>query len=282
MAAQNYNEMLLSRGLLPGPLAKRVNAGADQDGFTFDFKPRGNLHPLLRVFEGEENSGLDSAQIFTYWQMDLNPDAKAERVLNYAGSGDPGITVHPLGEGRVVTVTTSANAEWTSLPVKPVYVALVHELLSGTVSAGDEWMNVQVGDELQVPTALKLAGAPVLVDANQKEIVLSSAPGGGPVAYRSRPIQRPGVYRLIVGSGSLPISVNVPADEADVRTVENGAIRKALGEIEVEMEGDQLPAEVVTAGSMGEDYGWPLMLLGALLVAAECFMAMRFGHYRRN
>ena len=31
----------------------------------------------------------------------------------------------------------------------------------------------------------------------------------------------------------------------------------------------------------GTDFGWPIMLAAALLVASECFMAMRFGHYRR-
>jgi len=290
VVAQNYNEVLLTRGLLPGPLTKRASAASDQPGFTFDFKPRGNLHPLLRVFQGEENSGLDTAQIFTYWQVDVRPEAKAERVLNYSGSNDPAVTVHPLGQGRVVVVTTTANAEWTSLPVKPVYIPFVHELLAGSVSSGDGWMNVEVGSEVQVPTSLKLTGAPTLVDQSQKEIVLQAVPSGGPVAYKSGPISRPGTYRLLTGGGggggdggsSLPIAVNVPADESDVRTVENGAIRKALGDVEIDLEGDQLPAETVVAGSMGEDYGWPLMVFGALFVAAECFLAMRFGHYRRT
>jgi Mg-chelatase subunit ChlD len=294
VVAQNYNEVLLSRGLLPGALAKRMNAGVDQGGFYFDFKPRGNLHPLLRVFEGEENSGLDTAQIFTYWQMDVKPDAKAERVLNYlpakgtssgpstnpTQSEDPAITVHPLGSGRVVVVTTTANAEWTTLPVKPAYLPLMHELLSGSVSASDAWMNLTVGQKLEVPTNLKLTAALTLVDAAQKEVVLEPL-SGGPVGYRSGPINRPGVYRLVIGNQSMPIAVNVPADEADVRTVDNKAIKKALGDIDVELESDQLPAEVSGAASVGEDYGWPLMMAALLLVGAECWMAMRFGHYRR-
>ncbi len=294
VVAQNYNEVLLTRGLLPGALAKRMNAGVDQGGFYFDFKPRGNLHPLLRVFEGEENSGLDTAQIFTYWQMDVKADAKAERVLNYlpakgsgvgvqgSGGGEhPAITVHPLGSGRVVVVTTTANAEWTTLPVKPAYLPLMHELLSGSVSAADGWMNLTVGQRLEVPTNLKLTAAPTLVDAAQKEVVLEPM-SGGPVGYRSGPINRPGVYRLVIGNQSMPVAVNVPGDEADVRTVDHRAIKKALGDIEMELEADQLPAEVTGVAAGGEDYGWPLMMAGLLLVGAECWMAMRFGHYRRR
>lgn len=293
VVAQNYNEVLLARGLLPGPLTKRVNAASDQGGFVFDFKPRGNLHSLLRIFEGEENSGLATAQIFTYWQMDVKPDAKAERVLNYlsarattepatGGATDPAITIHPLGQGRVVVVTTSANAEWTTLPAKPAYVALVHELLSGSVSTGDAWMNVQVGQRVEVPTSLKLTAAPTLADPMQKEVVLEPVSGGGAVAYRSSPLTRPGVYRLMTGNQTMPVAVNVPSDEADVRTVENGAIKKALGDIDVDLEADQLPSEVVGATAAGDDYGWPIMMAGLLLVGAECWMAMRFGHYRRT
>ncbi len=285
---QNYNDVLLSRGLLPGPLTKRMSASAGQAGYAFDFNPRGNLNPLLKAFAGETNSGLDTAQIFTYLQMDVGADSKAERVLNYLpakGTGtavqeDPAITVQPLGQGRVVVVTTSANAEWTSLPAKPAYVALMHELVSGSVNSGDGWMNLTVGETLVVPASLKLTSTPTLVDSNQRPVVLDSVPGNGAVAYQSEPIEKPGVYQLATGTRTLPIAVNVPSDEADVRTVNNATIKKVLGEIPIELEGDQLPVDSATAVT-GEDYGWPLMLAALLLVGAECWMAMRFGHFRR-
>jgi hypothetical protein len=74
--------------------------------------------------------------------------------------------------------------------------------------------------------------------------------------------------------------VNVPADEADVRTLDDAAIKKALGDIDLALESDQLPAEPVSADA-GNDYGWSVMAIVLGLVAVECFMAMRFGHYRR-
>jgi hypothetical protein len=132
-----------------------------------------------------------------------------------------------------------------------------------------------------VPASLKLTSAPTLVDASQRQLVLDSVPGNGAAAYQSAPIEKPGVYHLATGTQTLPIAVNVPSDEADVRTVNNATIQKALGEIPMELEGDQLPANSATAAA-GEDYGWPLMLAALLLVGAECWMAMRFGHYRRS
>src|SRR4051812_4052435 len=119
---RNYNAVLLPRKLLPGPLVKRMHAGPDQKPFSFDFNPKGALHPLLREFANQLNSGLDTAQVSDYWQTDPLPDLQVERVLNYrsgdapaatrpapgnsATSGDPAITVHSLGRGRVVFVST--------------------------------------------------------------------------------------------------------------------------------------------------------------------------------
>jgi hypothetical protein len=303
VVADNYNQVMLSRGLIPGALTKRVSAASDQNGFVFDFKPYSDLHPLLDLFEKQENTGIGTAQVFTYWQMDLKPDTKAERVLDYLGAGqtnattrattgesakgqataDPAITLHALGQGRVIVFTTTANAEWTSFPAKPSYVALMHELLAGSISSGDRWMNLNAGDAVNVPATVKCTAPPTLADATQREFALDAVAGGGPIAYRSAPLAKPGVYKLNTGTATLPVAVNVPAEEADVRTIDDAAVKKALGDpADVTMEGDSLPPAAFEANRAGNDFGWPFMLAGLLLVAGECYMAMRFGHYRRT
>jgi len=40
-----------------------------------DFKPNAPLHPVLNIFRGEENSGLDTAPIYTYYQVEVAPDS---------------------------------------------------------------------------------------------------------------------------------------------------------------------------------------------------------------
>ena len=199
VTAENYNATLLPRQLLPGTLTKRVTTSGDVSAYRFDFEPNGNLHPLLNIFRGADKPGLDTAQVFTYWQCDVPADTKVERVLNYVGNTDaktqanvrpdPAITVHDLGEGRVVFVSTTANADWTSLPAKPAYVVLMHELLAGSVSSGDAWMNLLVGDELQIPPTLRLTAAPSLKDANQGEIALEQTTVNG-AAELSQPPDR--------------------------------------------------------------------------------------------
>jgi hypothetical protein len=284
VSGDNYNQVLLPRGLIPGPLTKRVSAPVGGEPFGFDFNPSGNLHPYLSIFRGEENSGINRAQVFTYWQVELPADSKAQRVLDLRpddkGRRDPAITVHALGEGRVVCVATTANADWTTLPAKPAYLPLVHELLAGSVSAGDRWLNLNVNDSLQIPPSVQLTATPTLKDPQQADVVLDQVQTENTSLYKSRPLTRPGVYSLSTGARRLPVVVNVPSDEADIRPMDNNAIREALGNIDLTLADDQLP-ELATQ-TAGNDFGWSFMLVVLGLVGLECFLAMTFGHYKRG
>ncbi|HVT89139.1 MAG TPA: BatA domain-containing protein [Tepidisphaeraceae bacterium] len=282
---ESYNQVLLSRGLMPGTLTKRMSVAGDQAPFHFDFKPYSSLHPLLRIFQNLDNTGLDTAQIFTYWQMELPRDTKAQVVLEYAadekGHHDPAITVHDLGDGRVVFYSTSANWEWTSFLAKPAYVALMHELLAGDITANDRWLNRTVGERVEIPPTIQMTSPPVLKDAQQLDIMVEQAqtPDGRSI-YRSPVIEKPGLLTLTAGDRTFPIAVNVPDDEADIRPLDAPAIKKAMGDINIALLDDQLPPpeQVQKAAN---DYGWSVMVAVLALVIAECFFAMRFGHYRR-
>ena len=292
--AQNYNQVLLPRKLLPGPLVKRMQVASDQKAFVFDFNPKGVNHPLLKEFSNQENTGLDTAQVTTYWQVDPAPDLQVERVLNYraadgattrpgaAAQPDAAITVHSLGQGRVVFVSTTADHDWATLSAKPAYVALMHELLAGSVRTGDGWLNLTVGQPLELPPTVRLTATPTLLDPAKQPVVMeASDAGAGQTVYRSRPLNKPGVYALNTGGGTFPVAVNVPSDEADVRTLADEAIRKVLGDIELSSKGADVPA-VAAATESGNDLSWAFMVAVFALLAVECFMAMRFGHYRRD
>jgi hypothetical protein len=312
VSKENYNDVLLPRQLIPGPLVKRIDSGTEGAGFNFDFKPTGVHHPFLRLFENEENTGLGTAKSFIYWQADVPADSSVERVLNYLPaydkSGnipplppgtlpDPAITVHSVGQGRVVFFATSASPGrepnlWTNFPAKMAYVELMNEILSGGVRAGDYWMNLTVGQALEVPAEVKLTGAPELHDdANvsvlidpvaEKDPITGLDRTDRPLVYRSRPLSKPGIYTLNLGTGTVPIAVNVPArDEADIRTLGNEEVRKSLGDIQMTLAGDEIPSEASLA-SNGNDWGGPILLAVLAMLAVEGFMAMSFGHYRRS
>jgi Aerotolerance regulator N-terminal/von Willebrand factor type A domain len=293
VTAENYNSTLYKHHLLPGPLTKRITVLGDEPPRRFDFNPHRPLNRLLADFQDQEDTGMESAEIYSYWQMDLSPNSPAERVLNFLPPGnaanqreDPAITVHTLGAGRVVFYATSAdpNAEWTTFMPHPAYPALMHMLLLGTTSGNDAWMNIEVEHSLMIPPSIQLSASPVLRDASQveypmelKTVTDSKSVFYGQGAYVSEPLEKPGIYSLSTGAGNYKIAVNVPAaQEADVRTIDDAEVRKALGDIDMQMLGDSAPAETAMA-DRGKDLGWGLMFAVVVLLAVECFLAMQFG-----
>ncbi len=100
VTAENYNATLYKHHLLPGPLTKRIMVSGDQTPRRFDFDPHRPLNRLLADFQDQEDTGMESAEVYSYWQMDLPADSTAERVLNFlppdgagesaGGSGDHG------------------------------------------------------------------------------------------------------------------------------------------------------------------------------------------------
>jgi hypothetical protein len=142
-------------------------------------------------------------------------------------------------------------------------------------------MNRQVGQRVIPPASIGLRGVPVLVDPQQGRVPLVQVSADGAVRYESSPLERPGVYTLETGQKRYPIAVNLPADEADVRTLDGPALRQALGGVDLRLLGDQLPPPSGGAGGTSDwSRGLMLGLLG--LVALEGIMAMRFGHARRR
>ena len=79
----------------------------------------------------------------------------------------------------------------------------MNEILAGGVRAGDYWMNLTVGQSLQIPPEVKLTGAPDLRDDANVSILIDPVaekdPVSGldrtdrPLVYRSRPLSKPGI-----------------------------------------------------------------------------------------
>jgi hypothetical protein len=292
VTAENYNATLYKHHLIPGPLTKRITVGADQPARRFAFNPKGVLHPILADFRNQENTGLDKVEIYSYWQIDISANPKVERVLDFLppdGSPnqppDPAITVQSLGDGKTLFYATASdpNSEWTTFMAHECYPALMHMLLLGTTSNGDGWMNLTIEDPLIVPPSIKFTAAPMLRDANQTTYPIDVATDAqGRSIYRADPLAKPGIYTLSTGAESYKIAVNVPPDEADVRTIDDDQVKAALGDIDVKMLDDSVPAIPVVAVETGKDLGWPVLFAVLILAAMESFIAMYFGHQRRK
>ena len=309
---ENYNTVLLPRGLIPGRVVAKDDRRGTSTGYVFDFNPKAQVvHRYLESFKLQQNTGLDTARVNTFWKLDVGGNPAVERVLNYtpapvdptdkreaAGTAaaaarpldatkPPGVTVHPLGQGEVVFVSTTASPAvdraWHELVTHGTWVQLLHELLSGAVSAKDGWMNLQAGQPLVIPGYVETT-QPKLLDENKQAIAIdATTEPGKPTVYRSRPLTKPGVYSLeLRPSVTVPVAVNVASDDADVRTVGNDGVRQALGGIAMTGLGDELPLEAIVAAKDGYDWAGQILLILLAVLGVECVMAMYFGRARSS
>jgi len=103
-------------------------------------------------------------------------------------------------------------------------------------------------------------------------------------SYVSPPLVKPGLYALKMNDRTVPIAVNVDAAAvSDLRPLDDSQLLSAMGNASVRLSKDQLPGpEDADQAELGRS--WQRGLMVALLVAVglECFLAMRFGHYRRG
>lgn len=94
----------------------------------------------------------------------------AERTIASLQDGTPLVTQKPLGDGRVVLVHVSANAEWSSLPLSGLFVQMLERLAVSTSAAAPAasdlenqlWQPVSVlsgfGDQSPADHLLPVAG----------------------------------------------------------------------------------------------------------------------------
>ena len=287
--AATMNAALGKAGLLPGAILGRVELD-EAKVVGFDAARSALAHPLMAVFRGVENSGLDRVRVKAYWRMSI--DAKSERVLSFGGEGDAAVLAHAKGGGRVITILTSGGGDgWNDLPAKPAFVPLVNELVLGSISSRDGWLTRMAGERVVVPRDVSLGGQPVLRAAGAVAEGTAGASAGvtdgltmqfradaaGGGVWESEPVKRSGVYELTDGTKSWPVAVNVDAaNEADVRVVTRGAIAEVWG-AGGRVVGEELEAEVAGGGDDRADFGWVVMLVVLGLVGLECFAAMWFG-----
>ena len=100
----------------------------------------------------------------------------------------------------------------------------------------------QTSNQFQIGNYLDAIGPAATGDLATVFSAIDSLTGAdGKAVYRSRPLLRTGVYHLSTGSSVIPIAVNPPAEEADIRTIDDASIKHALGDIDVDLQSDQLP-----------------------------------------
>jgi hypothetical protein len=279
-------------GLLPAPLLEPE--GDPARGQPVGLEIAATDHPLVRGFVGSGNPlSTLLRNVRVYRRYRLGPAADdATVILAYdaRAGGRPALLERPIGRGRSVLVTTTADRAWTSWPRNPTYLVVMQEILRRTGRAGRADLVLPVGAPLERRLDGSVTDGSVRVRSpgwpEEPEVAIragADADDAKRLLLDAGPANDPGIYELHVSRRTgddeiVRIAVNVEPDEGDLRRAEPEDVEAAL------------PGVTVTRGSPEEilrgegrfELAAAVGLLLAALVFLESFVAWLFGHHARR
>jgi hypothetical protein len=250
-------------------------------------------HPALEIFNDRSGGNLADGEISSWYQLG-RPARPSESnggavddgesvVLARLESGDPLIVERRFGLGLVVQVATACDADWSNLPMQPVYLPLMQQLITTMATQVTPKRNIATGEPAVAMLPGEAAGAPLALTApdGTRYTVRPKKHGSRSVVEFYRTGQ-PGVYTL-TGLDARPIHfvAQAPRSESDLRL---------LDEKELNGRAEDLGADVVASADEflqldrtrrhGREI-WRYLFLGVLaLLFLEVFLQQRFARVR--
>jgi len=223
-------------------------------------------HPIFEVFQ--ESGRLAAAHVIGYFRSEAAPTAT---VLARFEDGSPALLESRTGKGRVLLFTSSLGPSWNDLPLTPLYLPFIHQMVRYT-GARDESSWYGLGQTFTVRKTANGQLPPVDTPAGARLSEGRNTPDGDLLVtarelgfYRLRYDGQPGFAAIDTDGAEgdftkLNFAEFVAGVTGGTGTGEGGdASRNASGE---EVEGRQ-------------KVWWALLLLALLLLVAESVLARR-------
>ncbi len=171
-------------------------------------------HPATLYFNDARGGRLQDAEFQSWWELESSDKAKPILQLD---RGSPLFIEKTMERGRVIAAATTADAEWSNLPLQPFFVPLMQRLVTylatqSTLSAWD-----QVGVPLRLAVGKERVGSEYTLrgPTGQTETLKVRAEGEKAL-LESKPIAAPGIYKLTQGEETRLLAYNLDPTESDL------------------------------------------------------------------
>jgi Mg-chelatase subunit ChlD len=242
--------------LLPGAPGAAVDRSADWGG-TLAHLDYG--HPVFELFRGPRSGDFSSARFLRYRALGAR-----EGVLARFDDGTVALAEKRVGQGRVLAWTSTLDTFWNDLPLQPVFLPFLHQLLKHAGGHVESRAWYTVGEALDLSADAELQGreAAVVTPGGQNERV--------PAAQRAVELAAPGFYevrRLEGGNWSRLAAVNFDPAESDLAPLDPEELAGA-----VTQKADTFAARNDLPAPTTEEHESRQALWRYLLVAAFLFL----------
>lgn len=234
-----YNQMndAAQGTLLPAPLVDVRLASHEPDRDSWNIASLDKEHPALRNLVTPP-SLYQTVLVYKHVRIDTK-DTGAE-VLAHLDDGAPLLVQKRMGRGTVLFLGTSAQRDWTNLPLKPIFLPMMVQMAFHLGGAQQVYRNSIAGSPLV--HEFDQEAAPIKVQMTlpsgvQKQLETTGVPGKLGQTLRFGEAFDIGVYVLepLEGIGRAPVSfaVNVDPDEASPVKIDRDELKERFGETSV-------------------------------------------------
>ena len=223
-------------------------------------------HPIFEVFQ--ESGRLASANVIGYFRSEPNQNAA---VLARFEDGSPALIEGRTGKGRVLLFTSSLGPSWNDLPLTPLYLPFIHQMVR---YAGTREENPWYGLGQTFTVSKGKESAPPAIDTPAGARLSESrlTPDGDLLVTA----QEPGFYRLRYSDRPGFTAVNTDGAEGDFSKLNfqefMAGVTGGAGSAEGSAANGGLSNEEVEGR---QKVWWSLLLVALLLLLLESFLARR-------
>jgi len=223
-------------------------------------------HPIFEVFQ--ESGRLASANVIGYFRSEPNPNAA---VLARFEDGSPALIEGRTGKGRVILFTSSLGPSWNDLPLTPLYLPFIHQMVR-YAGAREENSWYGLGQTFTVTKNREAAPPPVDTPAGARLSENGLTPDGDLLVTA----REPGFYRLRYTDHPGFAAVNIDGAEGDFTKLNFqeflAGVTGGAGSAEGGAANNNLSNEEVEGR---QKVWWSLLLIALILLLAESFLARR-------
>jgi hypothetical protein len=254
---------------LPVKLNKLIFTSKDRGKSSVAMTTYDRSHTIFKPFETSTRLALNSAQFFSYVEVESRPGAT---VLAKYDDGMPVIVESPKEDRGMMVFTSAVDNIWNDLPIRPSFPPLFIEMVRYLSRYSENRAWYALGDGIPVVGGLENAAAAV-IDPNGERQALGDLSAGQTRFFT--PVT-PGFHEIRIGPDIRQIAVNPPSSESNLERMPPEDLLASV---------QRTQGEARQAGFFGEeeqlDYarrqmGWWYLLLIALLAGiAEIYIANR-------
>ena len=259
--ADTFNRSL--EQIAPAVLREAVQVKTGESAAITDVKFD---HPIFEVFQ--QSGRLAAANVVGYFRSEPRTNAT---VLARFEDGSPALIEATAGKGRVLLFTSSLGPSWNDLPLTPLYLPFIHQMVRymGTREE-NSWYGL--GQTFTVPKDAQ--GAPPAVDSPAgARLTENKLTPDGELLVTAR---EPGFYRLRFSSQHGFMAVNTDGAEGDFTKLNFqefiAGVTGGAGGAEGSAASQDFTNEEVEGR---QKVWWALLLVALLLLLLESVLARR-------